>query len=372
MKGEREAQWSRLVAGQVTGGWDRLALRGLWALSVGYGAALRVHHIAYRLRIARRVRLPALVISIGNITLGGTGKTTTAIAVARWLSNRRKRVAVLSRGYRGSGEHKTVVVSEGLGPLFGADVAGDEPYLIARALAGVSVLVGKDRRRTGRLAVERLGADVLVLDDGFQYQRLAKDIEIALVDALAPFGYDSLVPRGALREPPRSLARADAIWITHSDLVRESDLRTLRARIEANAPYARLCETRHAPVRLTNLADGDELPVAAARGRRVLALSSIGNPAAFERTLEQIGAVTVDHARFPDHHAYRPDEIRDLLAARAGSAEMIVTTEKDAVRLPPDSVDYCMWVLEIELAERPGAPPLSEELDWLLAAKAQT
>jgi tetraacyldisaccharide 4'-kinase len=299
------------------------------------------------------------------------------MAVSRWLSERGKRVAVLSRGYRGSGESQTVVVSEGLGPLVGADVAGDEPYLMARSLPDVSVLVGKDRRRTGQRAVERLGANVLVLDDGFQYQRLAKDIEIALVDALAPFGYDSLVPRGLLREPPRSLARADAVWITHSDLVREGDLRAIRARIGDCAPGARICETRHLPVRLRGLgerrlrADGDELPLQAVRGRRVLALSSIGNPAGFERTLEQIGAVLVAQARFPDHHAYRADEIRDLVATGARGAEMIVTTEKDAVRFPADCLDAPIWVLEVELAERAGAPLLSEELDWLLAAKAR-
>jgi tetraacyldisaccharide-1-P 4'-kinase len=153
--------------------------------------------------------------------------------------------------------------------------------------------------------------------------------------------------------------------------VRESDLRALRARIESYAPSARLCEARHAPVRLRNLADGEALPVAAVRGRRVLALSSIGNPAAFERTLDQIGAVVVDHARFPDHYAYGAAEVGKLLAAGAGAAEMIVTTEKDAVRLPPDCVDKRMWVLEIELAGRAGAPPLSEELDWLLAAEGQ-
>ena len=372
MSAGSEKRWSRLISGQVEGPLDRLALSGLWVLSVAYGAALEAHLTAYRLHLARRLRLPALVVSIGNITVGGAGKTTTAMAVARWLSDRGKRVAVLSRGYRGSGETGAVVVSEGFGPLVSAEVAGDEAYLMARTLPGVSVLVGRDRRTTGRLALQRPGADVLVLDDGFQYQRLVKDIEIALVDALAPFGYDFLVPRGALREPPRSLARADAVWITHSDLVRESDLRALRARIEGHAPYARLCQARHAPVRLRGLADGSALPVETARGRRVLALSSIGNPVAFERTLEQLGSVLVGHARFPDHHPYRAAEIRELLAARAGGAEMIVTTDKDAVRLPPDCLDERMWVLEIELAGGAGAPPLSEEMDWLLAAKAQT
>ena len=367
-----ETRWSRLIAGTVSGPLDRLALRGLSALSVAYGAALQVHQTAYRLGLARSRRLPALVVSIGNITVGGTGKTATAIAVARRLSDKGRRVAVLSRGYRGSAEKQAVIVSEGFGPLVGAGVAGDEPYLMARALPGVSILVGKDRRQTGRIAIERLGANALVLDDGFQYRRIAKDIEIVLVDALAPFGYDFLVPRGMLREPPQNLARGDAIWITHSDLVRESDLRALRERVQGYAPKARVYEARHAAVGLRSLDDGEALLPEVVRGQRVLALSSIGNPAAFERTLQQIGAVVVDHARFPDHHAYRATEIQQLLASRRGAADMIVTTEKDAVRLPPESLNPQMWALEVELAGRVGAPPLSEELDWLLAAEKQT
>ncbi len=372
MSGGRAAGWLRLIAGGSQGPLDRLALHALWSLSVVYGGALNVRSAAYRMGIARRVRLPALVVSIGNITVGGTGKTTASVAVARWLSEHGKRVAVLSRGYRGSGESDATVVSEGSGPLVGVDVAGDEPYLLAKELPGVCVLVGKDRRRTGKVAVERLGVEAIVLDDGFQYQRLVKDAEIALVDALVPFGYDFLVPRGMLREPPRSLTRADAIWITHSDLVRESDLEALRTKIESHAPHARVCEVRHMPVGLANALNGETLESDSLRGRRVVAWSSVGNPAAFERTLEQMGAVVVGRARFPDHHAYRPAEVKELLASQVGSAEMIVTTEKDAVRLPAGSVDERVWVLRIELAGRAGAPPLAEGLDWLLAAKAAT
>jgi len=369
----RETRWARLIAGGASGTRDRIALSGLRALSIGYGAALRLHRGAYRIGLARRLRLPALVISIGNITVGGTGKTTAAIAVARRLLDRGKRVAVLSRGYRGSAERQALIVSEGVGPLVPPGVAGDEPYLISRALPGVSVLVGKDRRRTGRLAVERLGAEVLVLDDGLQYQRLVKDVEIALVDALAPFGYDFLIPRGLLREPAANLARADAIWITHSDLVRENDLRALRERVQGYAPGARVRETRHVPVRLQRPADGEELPPEAAKGRRVVALSGIGNPVAFQRTLEQIGAVLVDHLRFPDHHPYRATELRNLLAGQPTSVEMIVTTSKDAVRIPPECLEERLWVLEVELAEPAGGgPPFSGELEWLLTPKART
>ncbi len=336
-----------------------------------YGAALRLHHVGYRLGLARRTRLPALVVSIGNVTLGGTGKTTATMAVARWLAGRGRRVAILSRGYRGLGESGSVVVSRGDGPLVGVPEAGDEAYMMAESLRGVAVLVGKDRRRTGRLAVEELGAEVLVLDDGFQYQRLEKDVEIGLVDALAPFGYDFLVPRGMLREPLTHLARADAVWLTHSDLIREPDVQAIRSRIGELAPEARVWEARHVPTRLRPLLrDAEELPPEALSGKTVVALSSIGNPAAFERTLERTGAVVLGRMRFPDHHTYRAGDLRGLSSAEAASAEWIVTTQKDAVRLQEESFDRPAWVLEIELAERPGSRPLAEELTWLLRATA--
>jgi tetraacyldisaccharide 4'-kinase len=277
---------------------------------------------------------------------------------------------VLSRGYRGAGESKRVVVSEGFGPLVGVEEAGDEPYMMARALSGVAVLVGKDRRRTGREAIERTGAQVLVLDDGFQYQRLVKDVEIVLVDALAPFGYDFLVPRGRLREPVGSLARAGAVWLTHADLVRERDLAELRARVEALAPKARVWEARHEPVRLRRLEGTEEEGVGALRGRRVVALSSVGNPVAFERTLGQLGAVVVGRARFPDHHRYRREDVRGLPSERP--EDLVVTTEKDAVRLPTGGIGREVWVLEVELEGRVEGRGLSEELAWLLDAQRRT
>jgi tetraacyldisaccharide 4'-kinase len=368
MRREEDSRWARLVRGEARGVWDNLATLGLSAASKVYGAALRLHHAGYRVGMARRTRLPATVISIGNLTLGGTGKTVAAIAVARWLSERGRRVAVLSRGYRGEAERRGAVVSEGFGPLVGVTESGDEPYLMARTLPGVFVLAGKDRRRTGRWAVADLGADTLVLDDGFQYQRLVKDHEVVLVDALEPFGYHFLVPRGLLREPLRHLARADAVWITHSDLVRERDLQDVRARVEELAPAARIWESVHAPVRLRPLAGEGERDPRALHGRSVVALSSLGNPAAFERGLEKLGAVVVERARFPDHHGYRAEDLQQLSAEGGPRSDWIVTTQKDAVRLPRDGLDRPVWILEIALAGRAGGPTLSEELSCLLGA----
>jgi tetraacyldisaccharide 4'-kinase len=364
-----ESGWLRIVRGEAKRPAERLAAAGLRALSAAYAAALHIHLGAYRLGLARRTRLPALVVSVGNLTVGGTGKTTAALAVARWLWEHGKRVALLSRGYRGRGERKALVVSEGFGPLVTAEAAGDEAYMAARKLPNVSVLVGKDRRVTGRMAVDRLGANALVLDDGFQYQRLHRDVDIVLVDVLLPFGYDFLVPRGLLREPPDHLSRADAVWLTHSDLARKRDVDAVRARVESLAPQARIWEAVHAPVRLRRLdAEGEEEPDAL-RGRRVCALSSLGNPAAFARTLERMGASLVSEVRFPDHHVYRTEELQR--AGEEEAADWVVTTEKDAVRLPASGdLGKPVWALEVELAGRPEGTSLGEEMSCLLLAKS--
>jgi tetraacyldisaccharide 4'-kinase len=265
-----------------------------------------------------------------------------------------------------------LIVSQGEGPLAAPDASGDEPYLLAQKLPGVSVLVGKDRRVTGRLAVDALSADSIILDDGFQYQRLHRDVDIVLVDALLPFGYDALVPRGLLREPPGHLGRADAVWITHCDLVPPKDVDAVRDRVAALAPEARIWETIHAPIRLRRLGDGEEAEPAALRGRRVCALSGLGNPAAFESTLTALGAEIAGVARFPDHHRYGVDELRETAALQAAEAEWIVTTEKDAVRLPKCELAKPLWVLEIALAGWRKDASLAEEMTCLLRAKSRS
>jgi len=367
-----DSAWMRIIRGEARSPSARAAAAGLRALSLAYGAGLKLHLACYRLGLARRTRFPVLVVSVGNLTVGGTGKTTAAVAVARWLCDQGRRVAYLSRGYRGAGERKALIVSEGFGPLLPAEVAGDEPFMIARTLAEVFVLVGKDRRRTGALALEKLGAEAIVLDDGFQYQRLARDLDIVLVDALMPFGYDFLVPRGLLREPPSHLARADAVWITHSDLVRKNDLQAIRDRVERLAPGARVWDAVHQPVRLRSLAVDDEIELDSLSGRRICALSSLGNPLAFERSLERLGAELTARVRYPDHYAYRADELRATLEEQLNGAEWIVTTEKDAVRIPEEALNRPSWALHVELAGRPGSTAFPEELACLLRGKSKT
>ncbi|MBN1458603.1 MAG: tetraacyldisaccharide 4'-kinase, partial [Armatimonadetes bacterium] len=303
MIGSTDTRWERIVRGDLRRPSDRVAAAGLHMLSLAYAGALALHHAGYRVGLAKRTRVPARVIGLGNLTVGGTGKTTATLAVARWLAEQGHKVAVLSRGYRGRAERAGMLVSSGSGPLVSPEMAGDESYLLAEMLPGVAVLAGRDRRLTARRAIEEFAADTLVLDDAFQYQRLQKDVEIVLVDALAPFGYDFLVPRGLLRESPRHLARADAVWITHADLVRAPDLHAIRERVRRVAPRARLWEARHAPTKLVRWEETEgKLEPEGVRGRKIVALSSVGNPESFERTLEGLGAVLLGRARFADHH----------------------------------------------------------------------
>jgi tetraacyldisaccharide 4'-kinase len=345
------------VVGALSGADHSLGARSLVALlaplSALYWVGLKINRLMYSLGLARAERLPARVVSIGNLSAGGTGKTSGAALLAGCALRQGWRPAILSRGYgcrRARGE--SAVVSNGGRVLADATIAGDEPLLLARKVAGAAVLVGKNRRETGRQAVADLGAEVLILDDGFQYWRLAKDREIVLIDALAPFGTGLLLPAGILREPLSHLPRAHAVWLTHTDLAGEAQVAAIRARVKRYFG-GELIETIHRPVGLRSLDGEQALDLAGVRDRPVIALSGIGNPLAFELTLRRLGA-RVSPLRFPDHHPYTEADCRaiDGFARRRGA--IIVTTEKDAVRLRASAFSTPMWVLAVELVARDG------------------
>lgn len=321
---------------------------GLRVCSWLYGFGLAVDLFTYRLGWARVTRLPVEVISVGNLSTGGTGKTLAVIRLARALMSEGKRVAILSRGYRRTSADPVGVVSTPEAVLLSPAEAGDEPCLLARSLPGVPVLVGKNRRLTGRYALEHFHPDVLLLDDGFQYWRLHKDREIVLLDALQPPTRDHLLPRGLLREPWSHLRRAHEAWITHAELADPARVTALIHRVYRHAPGVTLRCTEHRATGLRALR-GETAPLALLRGRRVLALSGLGNPAQFERMLATLGA-QVQPCRYPDHHPYTTDELA-AVQAQAGDA-LIVTTAKDAIRFPAGS-DLDAWVVEVELADVP-------------------
>jgi len=339
-------------------------LRGLLrGASYLYALGLGLNRWAYRLRLVRTTRLPAHVISVGNLTLGGTGKTSCVLWLADRFRAAGRKVAILSRGHGRESRGRVGVVADGERLRMTAAEAGDEPFLLARTLGDVPVLVGKSRIRTGRYAVEQFGAEVLILDDGFQYWRLIKDWDIALVDATSPFGVGSLFPAGTRREPLSHLARADLLWITRSECVTEEELKALRARLQTLCPTTPIVVTEQRPAYVRSLPETARRPPEELCGRRVCALSSIGNPAAFELTLERLGVAALIPARFPDHHRYRPEEVAAVATAAQGEADLIVTTEKDATRLPPDlSVALPIEVLGIEIVFRDAAQEIEPAL----------
>lgn len=315
--------------------WWQVGLTPLWLASQCYRGLVYAHRASYTWGVRRRRQLPCAVVSIGNLTLGGTGKTPLTMWVARWYQQQGWRVAVLSRGYGARPPTRLRVVSAGHGPLVDWQAAGDEPYLLACGLPGVPVLIGKDRYRTGRYAYEQFGAHVLILDDGFQHYALHRSLDIVLIDASNPFGSGSLLPRGILREPLRALRRADAIVLTRGEMAGEAlpALCQQMRRWNNQQPMYCLttvvealhCQCTHSPVDLGAL-----------RQCRVVAFAGIGNPQAFVTTLTRLGAEVAALLMFPDHHPYTLEDWQTIVAtADKQQAMYLVTTEKDAVRLAP-------------------------------------
>jgi tetraacyldisaccharide 4'-kinase len=313
------------------------ALRAMLALLAPiYCIGLEVYLLPFELGIRKRFRLPCQVICVGNLTTGGTGKTPLTQALCRALVARGLSVAILSRGYGGSFEHKCAVVSDGQRVRLTASEAGDEAYLLARTLPGVPVVVGKNRRVTGRLACEQFHPDVIVMDDGFQYWQLHRDLDVVLLNACAPFDNGWTFPRGLLREPPWHLRRAGAVVLTNVERAGPDRTLGLMARVRRLAPGRPVFTADLAPRSLQLLGGEDERPLGWVNGRRVGAISALGNPASFESMLGQLGAVVAARFRYPDHTTRTVGELESALdRASAAGADALITTEKDAVKMAP-------------------------------------
>src|SRR3954470_4000302 len=305
----------------------------------------------YRQRIFHDQPLGCLVVVVGNLTVGGTGKTPVVEKFAKALRDRGRHVAILSRGYKSkappfwkrwwwglthSAEPPPRVVSDGKRVLLDSEEAGDEPYMLARNLPGVIVLVDKNRVKAGAYAIKKFGCDTLVLDDGFQYLPLKGQLNLLLVDKTNPFGNGQLLPRGVLREPIKHLRRARYVFLTKSNGERDSELERL---IEQHNPGVDTIECAHRPQYLQYfgrdpLAPGSREPLSFLKGRRVFAFSGIATPESFEKFLRDLGALLVGRERYLDHYRYGDDDLAELAAAalREG-AQCLITTEKDAVRI---------------------------------------
>ncbi len=321
------------------------------------------------------------VVAIGNITVGGTGKTPVVELLARSLRDRGRNVAILSRGYKSRkldkpqnwrdtngmtipGERMPKVVSTGSALLLDSKFAGDEPFMLARNLAGVSVVVDKNRVKSGRFAVENLNADTLLLDDGMQYLDLAHGIDIVLVDAGSPFGTEALLPRGTLREPPKNLRRASYILLTKCNGRSNEDL---VKRIRRYNCTAEIIECTHGPIHLENVFTHERKALDFLQDKWVGAISAIAVPEAFEGALEKLGARVEIRRRFSDHFRFSRKEV-DVFMQRCVERDMqlIVTTEKDAVRFPnPTSIDVPVYFLRIEVEILKGRDIWEDLIDRL-------
>jgi tetraacyldisaccharide 4'-kinase len=319
----------------------------LWLLSRLFRGIVQARLWLYRNRLFRESSPGCMVISIGNLTVGGTGKTPVVEKFARTLQDNGRRVAILSRGYKskkpplfrrlqrkwlGLERRKSRLVHDGHKLLLDSRFAGDEPYMLARSLKDVIVVVDKNRVRAALHAVRDLKCDILLLDDGMQYLSLKHRLEICLIDRQSPFGNEHLLPRGTLREPPENLRRASYIFITKSDGHGNAEL---VERIRRYNRTAEIIECAHRALYLQNLYSEERQPLEWLKGKYIGAISGIAKPESFEEKLVGLGANLEITKRFADHHRFTERELSDfIIRCSRRDLDCIVTTEKDSVRFP--------------------------------------
>lgn len=316
-----------------------------------YGAVIRARMALYRGGALRVHRVDAPVLSVGNITTGGTGKTPLVEWLARAVARSGKRVCILTRGYGRTDERERVVVSDGEALLADARRAGDEPRLLAESLQGVAaVLSDADRVAAARWAIANLQSEVFILDDGFQHLRIARDLDIVTVDATNPFGGGRLLPRGRLREPAGGLTRADLVVITRAD--QSTDIDELRREIErlSGASPALLSQMRSRGVRALSREGKGELLSINAQPQPFAAFCAIGNPDAFFAQVKNEGHALACTRAFKDHHVFSQSDVEAIeRQARDAGALALLTTAKDAVKLRSLRFELPCFILEIEI-----------------------
>jgi tetraacyldisaccharide 4'-kinase len=320
----------------------------LWVLSGLYRLIVRWRLWWFETRLGSVHALGCLVISVGNLTVGGTGKTPVVELFARELTKRGRKVAVLSRGYKSTPvplpqqladrfrpleqRHPPRVVSDGRSLLLDSEMAGDEPFMLASNLKDVLVLVDKDRVKSGLHAIRKFGCDTLLLDDGLQFLRLKERIDVVLIDSESPFANRYLLPRGLLREPPEQLRRAHIIFITKCD---GRDLSELRAELRRYNNHAEFVECAHKPLHLEEIFTHEVVPLSFLKDLRAGSISGIAKPESFEEGLRKLGVDLIYSRRYADHHRFTEGEIAKMFErSKARNARAVITTEKDSVRFP--------------------------------------
>jgi tetraacyldisaccharide 4'-kinase len=336
-----------LVSGRRRGIGASLARGLLRVVEVPYTLVMRARNDGFDRGWSQAHQVGVPVLSVGNLTLGGTGKTPMVKWIARRLRERGVRVAIVSRGY-GAKQGKP----------------NDEALELAQALPDVPHVQNRDRVAGALQAAEEFGCQLVLLDDGFQHRRLARDLDIVLLDATAPFGFDHVFPRGELREPVSGLQRADVVCLTRADQVEPAECEAIRQRVARLAPQAAWCQVIHAPSELCNTA-GQTQPLESLRGQRVAAFCGIGNPAAFRQTLESAGCQIVCWREFPDHHAYNARDQSELERAVAEcDAQLVLTTHKDLVKLATRAglAGRPLWAVLVEMQIATGGDVLEQAL----------
>jgi tetraacyldisaccharide 4'-kinase len=367
-----------VILGRRAGASAALYGAFLHVLSWLWDAGAQLKLWLYERRILHDHPLGCLVVVVGNLTAGGTGKTPVVEKFARALHERGRKVAILSRGYKSrraplwqrwwssftqAEEPPPRIVSDGSRVLLGSDEAGDEPYMLAKNLPGVIVLVDKNRVKAGAFAIKKFGCDTLVLDDGFQYLPLKGRLNLLLIDKTNPFGNGHLLPRGVLREPIKHLRRASYVFLTKSNGQRDPELERV---IQEYNPGVDVIECTHRPQYLQKFGTagdpGGRVPLSFLKGRRVFAFSGIATPESFEKFLRDLGALLVGRERFLDHYRYVDEDLAELFAAaKREGAECLVTTEKDAVRIAESfACPLPLYYLRLEIDIIRGAADFDE------------
>jgi len=324
-------------------------------ISFGYRGVLWTRDFCFKTGLKRQKRLPCKVISIGNITVGGTGKTPMSMFVAEAVKKMGRKAAILIRGYRGGAEKKGGIVSDGKTLLMGSDQAGDEAFLMASLMKGVPVLVGRDRYASGQTAIQAFGSEVLVLDDAFQHRGLMRDIDLVLLDEKQPFGNQKLFPRGRLREPIHELRRGDAVILTRS----RGHGDETASMVKKIAPDMPVFRSFHRPVVRTVIRktsgdaseqknrDNDQAPILH-KGKTVFAFSGIAANKQFKDTIGALGGRLVGALSFADHHKYTQKDIQSICRqSNQARADILATTEKDFARFGHQAARWPMDLLVI-------------------------
>ena len=325
MKASFSAYWRGMASGTAQDAGSRFLQGLLVPASLAYALVQRLRTGMYRSGLLTTRKLDRPVISIGNITVGGTGKTPVTAHIARLIMAQGLRVAVLSRGYGGTLEGQTAIVSDGHDIILTPEQCGDEPFLLATSVPGLAVVIGTDRHAAGQLALKECNSDIFLLDDGFQHQRLHRDLNILLLDCTRPFGNGWTLPAGLLREPQQAAGRADLVVLTRCPE---------GVTVLTPVPGKPCCRARHDLGDLLPLTGGEPLTFEALRNRKVVAFCGIAEPQAFFEGLRGQGLQVVATRCFPDHVDYtaaRLAEIEDIV--KNSAADYAITTEKDGVKL---------------------------------------